>query len=75
MKYIIVNVTCKVNIENKRGRLHREAEDILTYSREEGKIGCGELAMALRQHHSFCSRPLSDKTKYIPADIIQKTSD
>lgn len=75
MKYIIFNVTCKVNIKNKRGRLHREAEEMLTYSREGGKIGCGELAMALRQHDSFCSRPLSDRTKSILADIMQKPSD
>lgn len=55
--------------------MHREAELNLTYSGEAGDIGHGGSAVALRQHDSFHSRPLSDKTKSILTDIIKKSGD
>lgn len=65
-------MTCKINIKNKRSRLHREAEEMLICSREGGKIGCGELAMALRDHDSFCSRPLSDRELNLFLQILHR---
>lgn len=72
---MIFNVACKVNIKNKRAKLHGEAEEMLTGSREGGRIRRGEFAAALRQQHLFCPKPLSDKTKSILTDTIKKSRD
>lgn len=69
------HVTCEVDIKNKRAKLHRDAEEMLTYSREGGRIGRAEFAAALRQQNLFCPKPLSEKTKSILTDIMKKSSD
>lgn len=72
---MILNVTCKVNLKNERAKLHREAEEMLTDSREGSRIRRGEFAAALRQQNLFCPKPLSDKTKSILTDSIKKSRD
>lgn len=67
----------KLISKNKRAKLHREreAELRLTDSGEAGNPGRGGSAAAFRQHDSFHSRPLSDKTKSILTDGIKKSGD
>ena len=68
-------MTHEVSIGNKSSRLYREAEEITTSRREDGELGRGEFAEALRQHGSLCPRPLSDGTKPILPDITKKSGD